>query len=373
MKKYFIDTLGCYPSRIDAKRTELFLKENGWAPSRNPEEADIIIVNTCAFSKGREEYSVQTIEKYKNLKGGKTKLIIGGCLPVINKRRMLTVFKGPYFTPHTLSSLCKIIKAKHCNIDNTPTAQPTSPILADMNKFICKEKKVFSIRIGYGCLNRCSFCAINKVFPKLISKNRDQIVKEFKSGLRRGYRNFILTGEDPSAYGLDIGTNLIELLRDLIKIKTRKKISISLYRLNPQWLIKMDSELIEILKSKKINYLNISVQSGSNRIIKLMNRRYDANEIKKYIKKIKKMFPSIIIHQTLMVGFPGETEKDFQATLKFVSETSPDYIRIHRFSAKPGTKAKYLGKKISPDVMRKRARRLYKIGGLEKQRAKQKS
>lgn len=361
-KKYFLDTLGCYPARIDSERIKVLLKKNNWTLSEGPEKADIIIINTCAFSEDAENRSIRAIKKYKEIKTPKAKLIVGGCLPIINKRRMLTVFKGPYFTPHTISSLCKVIKAKHCNIDEMPTAQP---ILTDTNTFSNKEEKAFCIRLGYGCRCRCSFCVVNRVFPKLVSKNKEQIVKEFKSGLKQGYQNFLLTGEDPSVYGFDIGTNLTELLKELISIKTRKKIAISLYRLSPQWL-KFDSDFIKILKSKKINYLSIPVNSGSKRIIKLMNRKYDLKEIKNNIKNIKNKFPFIKINLDLMAGFPGETEKDFQDTLKFVSETKPDNIRVFLFTDRPHAKAKYLGKEIPLEIMKKRAEQLYQACGIKR-------
>ncbi len=358
MKKYFLDTMGCYLARIDARRIKLLLKENSWTPVKQPKKANMIIFMTCAYSKDAEKVSIDAIKKYKKIKAPKAKLIVGGCLPIINKRKMLTVFKGFSFTPHTLSSLCKTINAKYCNIDNMPTAQP---ILSDRNTFSGKEEKVFCIRLGYGCLCRCSFCVVNKVFPKLISKSRKQIVEEFKLGLKQGYQTFFLSGEDPSAYGLDIGTNLIELLKDLIKIKTKEKISISLYRLHPRWLLKMSSDFTGILKSKKINYLSIPINSGSNKILGLMGRGHNINEVKNYIKKIKKEFPLIKINFDLMVGFPGETEKDFQDTLKLVSETKPDNIRIFQFTDRPGAKAKYLGKKIPKNIMSKRDLELRKM------------
>jgi len=364
MKKYFLDTMSgglCYVAKIDSRRIESFLKKNGWTPAKKLEKADIIIVNTCAYCTEAERRSIQTIKKYKKLKDKKTKLIVGGCLPIINKRKMLTVFKGPFFTPHTLSFLSKIIKAKHYNIDEIPTAQP---IITDSSNTISrKEEKVFCIRVGYGCLNRCSFCAVNKVFPKLISKSIEQIIKEFKAGLKYGYQNFIITGEDSSAYGLDIGTNLNELLKKLISIKTKKRINISLYRLNPRWLIKMGLDFIKILKSKKINYLSIPINSGSDRILKLMNRGHKAKEVKDYIKKIKKTL-FIKINYDIMVGFPGETEKDFKDTLRFVLETKPNNIRVFLYTDRPGAKAKYLGKKILPEIMKKRAEQLYKTAGL---------
>ncbi len=354
MKKYFLDTEGCFTNRINEPQIKTLLEKNGWTPSNSPQKADIIIYSTCAYTKRSEDHTIDIIKRYKKIKAPKAKLIIGGCLPDINKRRMRAHFKGPYFTPLTLPSLCKIINAKYCTIDNMSPAQPISS----------GKRKELCIRIGYGCLNRCSFCAINKVFPKLISKSRKQIVEEFKLGLKNRYKKFVLTGEDISVYGLDIGTNLIELLKDLLKIKTRKKISILLYRLNPQWLLKIGSEIIEILKSKKINFLSISIQSGSNRILKLMNRRYDINEIKKYIKKIKKDFPFIRIHLDFIVGFPGETEKDFQKSIKFVSETNPDDIMAFQFTERPGTKAKYLDKKVPQKIIEDRAKRLNKVADL---------
>jgi len=120
----------------------------------------------------------------------------------------------------------------------------------------------------------------------------------------------------------------------------------------------MDSNFMKVLRYKKIDYMSIAVNSGSKRIIKLMNRKYDIDKVKDFLKKMKKMFPHIKINLDIMVGFPSETERDFRGTLRFVLETKPDNIRVFRYTDRPGAKSKHLGKKISPRIMIKREKRL---------------
>jgi len=354
MKKYYMVSNGCYLSRVDIKRMELFLKKNKWLPSGSLQNADMIIFSTCAFSEDREDDAIATIKRLEKEKDEKAKLVIAGCLPIINREKMLKNFHGQYFDPHSLSQLGDIIDAKYTGMDEIPSSQP---VLTDENTFSGKKEETYCIRIAYGCLSRCSFCVVNNVFPKLTSKSREMIIKEFKAGLSKGYKNFSLSAEDVSVYGLDIGTNLAELLKDLKKI--RGNFTISLYRLNPEGLMKMSSDFMDILRSKKIVYLSIPINSGSNRIIKLMNRKYDAKEVKNYIKKIKKAFPFLKFNLDIMVGFPGETEEDFQQTLRFVSETGPDNVQAFWFTDRPGAKAKHLGKTISSKTMKRRSMMLY--------------
>jgi len=356
MKKYFLYTNGCYLGKVDTGRIELLLNKNGWSRSNTLQGSDIIIFNTCAYSQGKEDDCISTIKKFKKEKGKKTKLIVGGCLPIINKKRMQDAFSGPYFTPNTIQRLSETINAKYSDIDKIPLAQE---ILTDGNTYNGRVEKAFCIRIGYGCLGRCSFCAVKAVFPKLISRSKEDIESEFKLGLKNGHRNFLLSSEDSSVYGLDIKTDITELLRGLVKIKG--EFGISLYRLNPYGLLKISDSFIEVLRSKKIVFLSIPINSGSDRIIRLMNRRYKIKKVSDYIERLKKMFPFLKINLDIMVGFPGETEQDFKGTLKVILETSPDSIRVFKYTDRSNSTARYLGKEIPSNIMNKRSGLLYQI------------
>ena len=204
-----------------------------------------------------------------------------------------------------------------------------------------------------------SILPVKQVFPQFSSKEKSEIIKEFRQGLKKGYRNIALTAEDVSVYGLDKGSNLAGLLRSLIRI--RGEFSISLYRLNPEKLLTMKDGFLKIIKSKKINFLSIPVNSGSDRIIKLMGRKYDITDTKDYIKRIKKSCRHLRINLDLMVGFPGETQEDFKKTLEFVLDVAPDSIRVFQFTERPRTIAKSLGKAVPLRIMQKRSALLYQI------------
>lgn len=361
MKKYLLYSNGCYLNKIDTKRIEIFFKKNGWTPSAGLRKSDIVIFNTCAYCQEKEDQCISILKKMQKEKTKNQKLIVAGCLPVINKERLLANFQGSYFGPLSINSLADHLPIKYKKIKSIPTAQA---ILTDENTFSGKAEEAFCIRIAYGCLNRCSFCAVKNVFPKLNSKIRKNILNEFSMGLERGYRTFLLTAEDTSVYGRDIRTNLVELLKDLIR--KDGQFSIYLYRLNPEGLLKIGKDFLRVLESKKIKYLSIPVNSGSNRILELMNRRYKTDEIKNYIKRIKKLYPFIKLNLDIMVGFPGETESDFRDTQRFVLETAPDNIRVFEFTDRPGTTAKYLGEAIPKNIMRKRSMLLYQTCKLAK-------
>ena len=354
MKRYFLCSNGCYLNKIDTKRIELLLNNNGWVRSDKLKDADTIIFNTCAYNQGKDDECIQKIEEFKKTKDKKTKLVIGGCLPIINKSRMAAIFKGPSFTPHTLPHLCSIM-----NIDKVRDLPSAQKIETDDNNYDGNIKDAFCIRIAYGCLGQCSFCAVKAVFPKFASKKKLDIIKEFKAGLKKRYDNIFLTAEDTSVYGFDIKTNLALLSKDLVAIKG--EFVISLYRLNPEGLLKIGSDFIEVLKSRKILFLSIPVNSGSNKIIKLMNRNYKVKKTKDYIKRLKEAAPFVKINLDLMVGFPGETKRDFMDTLKFVLETNPHSVRVFQYTDRPNAPTRYLKRKISSDVMKRRSMMLHRI------------
>jgi len=189
----------------------------------------------------------------------------------------------------------------------------------------------------------------------------EQIIENFKFGLKNNYTNFALTGADIGAYGVDIGTSLSNLLKKLFAIEGEYKLN--LIDLNARWLVKYCDNLVAILKknAKKLSRIMIPIQSGSNRILRLMNRRYNIDDVKKCILALQKNVPSLNIETHILVGFPGETEEDFQMSLNLLKDIQFSKVEIYRYEDRPRTAASKMADKVSDKTKKKRARRLAEI------------
>jgi len=210
----------------------------------------------------------------------------------------------------------------------------------------------FCILISRGCIHNCTYCVTRKAVGPLKSKTPDQCVKEFKLGLQQGNKNFILEADDIGPYGVDIGSSLPELLNKITNVDG--DYSLKLSHAHPTWIIKYADELEKIVKTKKIKNIFISIQSGNDRILKLMSRPYPKDQLIKSILKFKKAYPELQIGIDLMIGFPTETEEEFRETLELFQRVRFDYGVIFPFSCHEGTKASTIEPKISSRDINKR-------------------
>jgi tRNA A37 methylthiotransferase MiaB len=192
--------------------------------------------------------------------------------------------------------------------------------------------------------------------PKFNSHPEEQIVEKLKAGLKKNYKKFALIAGDIGCYGLDINKDLTSLLTKLFQVDGKYKIL--LLDLNPRWLVKYYLELLQILKSNfgKVARIIIPIQSGSNRILKLMNRHYQLEEVETCILNLKKNIPEIILDTHIMVGFPGETDEDFNKTLNLIRKIKFSKVEVYPYQDRPNTKASNLPHKIPEEVIKKRIR-----------------
>lgn len=215
----------------------------------------------------------------------------------------------------------------------------------------------FCIKVSTGCPNKCAFCAVKISRGKLRSKPIDRVIEEFEEGLARGYKEFALLGTDVGAYGRDHGNTLVDLLRELIKIEG--DYTIRLRNIQPKFLIEMMPELIEILQSGKISYISSAAESGNNRILKLMRRGYTIEDYKEAILTLKSRFLELQIRTQIMVGFPGETEQEFQDSLRLLDEIKFDFVEVYPFQARPNTEAAAMEDQVPAKVIRRRYHKAY--------------
>ena len=210
----------------------------------------------------------------------------------------------------------------------------------------------FCIKVCTGCLNACAFCAVRLSRGKLRSKPINHVVKEFEEGLAKNIKEFALIGTELGAYGRDRGTTLPTLLKELIRRKG--DYIIRLRNINPKYLIEMMPEFREILKCGKISYLSSPVESGNNRILRLMRRSYKIEDYKQAILTLKREFPQIHIRTQILVGFPSETEDEFQDTLRLLDELSFDFVEVYCFQSRPNTEAARMNNQVPQEVIKRR-------------------
>jgi tRNA A37 methylthiotransferase MiaB len=382
--KAYIWSNGCSNNRLDELHIQKLLSKNNIKLTTNPKEGDVIILNTCAVTSEKEDEVIEKILAFSKIKKNDAKMIIGGCFPIMNKKRLESVFQGPTFNPNNIDNLNSLLKLKITKIpeliphdlsmmndlrfqhSNTEEKFKRISSFFSINgiymTFFLRQYlynyfyRVFPLRVCTGCLGNCSYCSIKRVRGSLRSRPKNMIIKELKGGLKLGFNKFALIGEDVGAYGQDLkNENIITLLKALVKVKGNFKIIIR--DVNPRWVIKYYEELIGIFDTNKISLITIPIQSASNKILKLMNRSYDIEVLRKYLIDIKKRFPKLKIITHIIVGFPNENEKDFEETLNFIKTVNFNFTYVYKFSCRPYTVAEMMKHQVPDHIKDTRVRK----------------
>lgn len=320
--------------------------------SKSVDAADALIVYTCASTKASEERSLKVIRRFQEKQKAGAKLIVSGCLPSINKDRLNSVFDGVVIRARSLHEFDQVLDHEH-SLRDIQFAGPDRQLKKD-------KATEYPLRIEWGCDGSCSYCAIKFVFGGPKSRPVAEILLEFDRAFRKGYRNFMLVANDAGSYGKDLGTSLANLLDALCK--TQKECWFSLSHISPNKLKPMLPSLSGLVRAGRISRINLPVQSGSNRIIKLMSRNYTVADFKYCINKLTTYCPGIQLKTDFIVGFPSETEKDFSATLELAEwlRRSDVYFNSFIYSERPKTAALKLPGKVDLMTQTDRLQRLSK-------------
>lgn len=394
MKKVFIDAeLLCDRRKLDTTRISKYLIRNDYEIVNHPKKADVILVCTCGFGNSMADIS---FNKIKKLNKYNTEVIVTGCLPDTDKKRFDHIFTGRFFStkhideietyfPGNIVSFSQIEDGNslwnNVNRDKISDIFKQLFLKFDLTKraYISFFDQIFRnkigenhlilhsfyglnlpiddlyiIRIASGCWQNCAYCGIKKAVGDFKSKPLNICLNEFENGLQKGYSNFFLTAEDTGCYGLDINSNFPELLEKITNIDGEYKINI--YALNPRWVVKYITELEEIVKKGKIKAICIPVQSADNRILTQMNRYSDVEKIQSAFMRLKKANPDLSLATHCIVGFPSETDQEFEKTLDFIKATHLDLGIIMLMSIKTDTEAEMIEPKVSRDKIFKRMR-----------------
>lgn len=355
-------SLGCSKNLVDTEKTIDLFKKHGYDIVNNPKEADIIVINTCGFIEAAKEEAINTILEMADYKKENCKYIIAmGCL-VQRYRDELE---------KSLPEVDLFIKYDEYNtiwgqIDNLINKdieherEPDIPFNKLKDRVITTGENYAYIKIADGCNNCCTFCAIPYIRGRFESRPMEDIIEETKDLSKKGYKEIILIAQDTTKYGIDIygKPKLSELLKKLCKIDGIKWIRF-LYAY-PETI---DDKLIKVVKKndKICKYFDIPIQHISDTVLKKMNRKSNAESINELIKKLRDKIPDVVIRTTVMVGFPGETQEDFDKLCEFVEKAKFDKLGAFSYSKEEGTPAAKMSNQVHPMTKKARYNKIMEI------------
>lgn len=345
--RFHIETYGCTSNMGNSVDAGNALISLGHMPSPM-EEADVIIVNTCAVTEKTER---KIVKRLRQLQGDK--LIIAGCLPVAVPASLEQISCLKRMGPLNKATIMEIADSLRIKFSGNPSQE--KPIPAEPNP----DNLCGIINIAEGCLGKCSYCIVRRARGKLVSLDPEEVEERARSMIEFGAVELQLAAQDTAAYGLDIGSSLPELLNRITEIPGKFMVRVGM--MNPNTIRPILSELTEALRCPKVyKFLHMPVQSGSDEILEKMRRGYIADDYMELVRLLRENLPEISFATDVIAGFPGETERDFEKTLKLMEMTRPDKINITRYSKRPQTGAAELYD--MPDRIKKeRSRRLTKL------------
>ena len=361
MKNVLFVSLGCDKNLVDSEQMLALLLRDGHTITDDGSEADVIVINTCCFIGDAKEESIEAILEYAKYKESNCKaLIVAGCLATRYKDEILDEIPEIDAIIGTTST-DKIVEA----IDSALKGQETK-IFDDINRLpMIEEKRVTStggyyeyLKISEGCDKHCTYCIIPKVRGNYRSYPMDYIVKQAEQLAESGVKELILVGQEVTMYGVDLHKGrgkgkkrLAELISKLAKVE-----GIEWIRLLYCYPEEIDNDLIEAMRTepKVVRYIDMPVQHVSDSILHMMGRNMTESKILKTIKKLRNAMPDICIRTTLITGFPGETEYDFNVLKDFVNEQYIDRLGIFTYSEEEGTPAAKFTQKVPEEVKQQR-------------------
>ena len=357
MKVGFI-SLGCSKNLIDTEMCIGIFKKEKMEIVNNPEEADIIVINTCGFISSAKEEAINTILEMADYKenGNCKYLIVMGCLVKRYKKELekslpeVDLFLSIDEYDNLWEKIANLIGAE-AKSKNT---------LDYMDRVVSTGNTTAYLKIAEGCDNRCTYCAIPAIRGPYISRKIEDIIEEAKKLANSGIKEIIVIAQDTTKYGIDLygKPRLAELLQELCKIEGFKWI-----RFLYAYPESITDELIKVVKEneKICKYFDIPLQHFSDSVLKRMNRKSDSKSIENLINKIRKEIPNVILRTTMIVGFPGETEEDFIELYEFVNRAKFEKLGAFKYSKEDGTPASRIKEQIHPKTKQARYNKLMEL------------
>ena len=352
--KVAIQSLGCKVNLYESEYITDQFQKAGYEIVPFQEIADVYIINTCSVTNTSDVKSRKVI--HQAIRRNPDACIVAiGCFIEANHdyhEDGVDILLGNANKSKVLEYVERYWQTKQkANYFVTPIPEKFDDMT--MSTFLGRTRAF--IKIQDGCENFCSYCIIPYVRGKCRSKNFQTVLEEIQNYVQHGYKEVVLTGIHTGNYGVDLGTDFAALLREIVKINGLVRLRISSIEIT-----ELTDEVLQIIRDNDVivNHLHIPLQAGSDKILRLMNRKYDLAYFKQKMEQIREIRPDISLTTDIIVGFPSETEEDFQDTLSFVREVQFSKVHVFPYSRRSGTVAADMAEQVPGDVKKDRVRRL---------------
>lgn len=374
MKKVHIASNGCAVLRHETDRLSKYFRLNDYQEIANIADADFLIMTCCGVTQNDENGAIQMVDEIERKRRKDSIFVVSGCLPSFAREQIiaasndsiLITYKEFYKFDDLISAKVKI-EDVYFNINSTSQSQKDDENVAmkindadeklanlldeqfnsekikkqytfcTLKRYIWQNDDVYQIKVSYGCPGRCSYCATKLAIGDFQSVSKKLVLKQFREGIDKGYRYFLLMGDEIGCYGSDFGENIIDLLNEVYKMDSN--ITLGIRYIHPDIFVKHYDELKKYFSNGFINYFCCAIQSASSSILKSMNRNPDMESFTLCMEDMNRERYEVNKHTQILVGFPGETAEDVLDTLNCLIRCDFDHININKYSPRKGTKA----------------------------------
>ena len=355
-QKFYIETFGCSFNEADSRFISNSLKSLNYELTNEPKEANLIIINTCSVRAESENKAIEALKRLgKIATENKAKLIVTGCMVKLNPYKLYNINKDAiYITPSLIKDIPKIISSDLEKKLYIGGSDRTYEIIPKHDGGV-----TYILPIASGCLGSCSFCSVRYTRGTLYSYPPSSIKKAFIDAINLNAKEIYITAQDTAVYGLDINTNLCELIEGLLEVEGDYRIRIGMF--TPWFGFRLLDGLKKIYHNKNVyKFCHVPVQSGNNEVLKDMNRLHTVEEFEDFINELRKEHPDLFIATDIIVGYPTEDDKAFEDTVKLIEKIEFDKVHIAQYTPRPFTKGATLVQ-LPDSVKKKRTRILTKI------------
>ncbi|HII72303.1 TPA: tRNA (N(6)-L-threonylcarbamoyladenosine(37)-C(2))-methylthiotransferase [Candidatus Woesearchaeota archaeon] len=358
MTKITALTFGCSLNHADSEMMLGLLKQARFDIVEDPESADLIIINSCTVKHLAEKKLFRSIEEFK-AKG--KHIVVAGCVAQAHQEYLSSMLRD--YSVIGTKQIANIVSIVNTTLDGNII----HALDINCDKRVCvpivrRNPAIGIVPLAEGCVGDCSYCKTRQARGRLVSYSPGAIVQRVRTDVQQGCREIWLTSQDCGAYGQDIAENFVSLLKSVMKVEGDFKVRLGMS--NPQHVLRYLPWLIEVFKEhakpegKLFNFIHIPVQSGDDLILKAMNRKYTVDEFRKIVTTLRNELPDITIATDVIVGFPGESDAQFQNSMKLVKDCQFDVINISRFWPRPGTRAASMPDQVHGQVSKVRSEQL---------------
>lgn len=381
VKKVYIASNGCNRRLLDADRVKRYFLHNGWTITESPKTSDYNLFFASALNRVRIDESFDIIERLTKYPG---ETIVLGCVMEVAPTEFRERWNGKFLAVKDMNEIDSFFpgfELKYQDVAPSNRPAPSGNIYKTISpdlflkqrlslvlspakigdklySFVHRQQKEnyqsTFIWVSNGCPNKCSFCAERKVIGDLQSRPIQDIVTEYGKMLQAGRENFEFIGDDVGSYGLDINSTFPELVRELNKTDADYKVNWVIKHLHPKFIIKYQDDLIDLATMGKVKEIICCFQTGSNRLLDLMNRQHSIEDVIKTLKRFREALPEIKLATNIIVGFPTETDEEFYQTLAVFDEVYFDRVHMIKYYDAEGSDSHELTPKISDEAIAKR-------------------